>query len=290
MLKFTVLYAVFVIGTLYLVVDPQPPKVAVDVAVAATQAAHDDQPVLPDDFGTQTGIAAIWSAVASSSPATETLIPGVTLRTTDGSFRCLPCEQQMRILIAAGGMTPDGVPIWPFRILKTDKYAVPTWVPDGVEDGSDKILVGVREPVTLKRWIESYATKQVQNNCPEKWVVDVDGSDSRAIFLALAEALRRQDDAQLAPQGFLPAIPIDLNDDLLKVLDALLSKDGYTRNGFQVVWPAGKRRMTFEPGINVLVRKVVEADATVTAIEIDGRDVTLSLNGTILRQLTVRLK
>jgi hypothetical protein len=35
---------------------------------------------------------------------------------------------------------------------------------------------------------------------------------------------------------------------------------------------------------------VVEVDATITAIEIDGREVTLSLSGTILSQLTVRLK
>jgi len=81
-----------------------------------------------------------------------------------------------------------------------------------------------------------------------------------------------------------------VNDDLLKVLDALLGKDGYTGNGLQVKWPAGKRRLTFEPGITVVFRKVVEVDATITAIEIDGRDVTLSLAGTLLKQLTVRLK
>lgn len=285
MLKLTVLYVVFVISTLYYVV--QPPKVAVNVAVAATQAAKDDQPALPDDFGTQTGIAATWTVV-SESP--DTLVPGVTLRTADDTFRCLPCERQAKILIEAGGMTKDGVPIWPFRIVKTHEYAVPTWVPDGVPDDSDQILVGVREPVSLKKWIDAHAKKSSSNNSPEKWRVDVDGSDSRVIVLALAEALRRQEAAQPVVTGFLPAIPIDLDDDLLKVLDALLSKDGYTRNGFEVVWPVGKRRMTFEPGIHVTVRKVVEADATVMAIEIDGRDVTLSLNGKILKQLTVRLK
>lgn len=285
MFKLTVLYVVFVISTLYYVA--QPPKVAVNVAVAATQAAKDDQPTLPDDFGTQTGIAATWTVV-SESP--DTLVPGVTLRTADDTFRCLPCERQAKILIEAGGMTKDGVPIWPFRIVKTHEYAVPTWVPDGVSDDSDQILVGVREPVSLKKWIDSHAKKPSSNNSPEKWRVDVDGSDSRVIVLALAEALRRQEAAQPAVTGFLPAIPIDLDDDLLKVLDALLSKDGYTRNGFEVVWPVGKRRMTFEPGIHVTVRKVVEADATVMAIEIDGRDVTLSLNGKILKQLTVRLK
>lgn len=285
MFKLTVLYVAFVISTLYYVV--QPPKVAVNVAVAATQAAKDDQPALPDDFGTQTGIAATWTVV-SESP--DTLVPGVTLRTADDTFRCLPCERQAKILIEAGGMTKDGVPIWPFRIVKTHEYAVPTWVPDGVSDDSDQILVGVREPVSLKKWIDAHAKKSSSNNSPEKWRVDVDGSDSRVIVLALAEALRRQEAAQPAVTGFLPAIPIDLDDDLLKVLDALLSKDGYTRNGFEVVWPVGKRRMTFEPGIHVTVRKVVEADATVMAIEIDGRDVTLSLNGKILKQLTVRLK
>ena len=284
MFKLTVLYVAFVLSTLYYVA--QPPKVAVNVAVAATQAAHDDQPTLPDDFGTQTGIAATWSVVSES----DALIPGVTLRTADDTFRCLPCERQAKILIEAGGMTKDGVPIWPFRIIKTHEYAVPTWVPDGVPDDSDQILVGVREPVSLKKWIDAHAKKPSSNNSPEKWRVDVDGSGSRVIFLALAEALQRQDADQSIARGFLPAIPIDVNDDLLKVLDALLSKDGYTRNGFEVVWPVGKRRMTFEPGIQVTVRKVVEADATVTAIEIDGRDVTLSLNGRVLKELTVRLK
>lgn len=284
MLKLTIVYVVFVLSMIHAMA--QPPKVAVDVAVVATQAAKDDQPVLPDDFGTKTSIAATWTAAESA----ETLMPGVTLRTTDGSFRCIPCEQQYKILIAAGGMTADGTPVWPFRIEKTNKYAVPTWVPDGVDDGSNQILIGVREAVSLKKWIESHAKKEVASNSPEKWIVDVDGSDSRAIFLALVEALRRQDDAQSTATGFLPAIPIDLNDDLLKVLDALLSKDGYTGKGFQVAWPEGKRRMTFEPGISVTVRKVVEVDATVTAIEIDGREVTLSLTGTIVKELTVRLK
>jgi hypothetical protein len=219
-------------------------------------------------------------------------VAGVTLYTgdlIDGKEWCAPCIQQKKILIDAGGMTADGEPIWPFKIVYTNEMTVPQWVPDGEIAGSKKILIGTREPKTLEAWIRGYAKRAVQNS-PDMAVVEVDGSDSRAIVLALAESLRRQEDTQPAVQGFLPAVPLDVNDDLLKVLDALLSRDGYTSNGLKVKWPAGKRRMTFEPGITVVFRKVVEVDATITAIEIDGREVTLSLAGTFLKQLTVRLK
>jgi len=267
----------------------QSPQVAVEVATAAVKAAEDDQPAQPDDFGQASRqVSAKWIAEGVSSE----LEPGVTLFTgglIDGKEWCQPCIQQRDILIKAGGMTEDGNAVWPFRIVKTNEMTVPQWVPDGEEPGSKKILVGAREPKSLELWIKGYA-KQPSSNCPVSAVVEVDGSDSRSIVLALAESLRRQEDTQPAVQGFLPAVPLDVNDDLLKVLDALLGKDGYTGNGLQVKWPAGKRRLTFEPGITVVFRKVVEVDATITAIEIDGRDVTLSLAGTLLKQLTVRLK
>jgi hypothetical protein len=276
----------------YLMIFPvygQPPKVAVEVATAAVKAAEEDQPVLPDDFGQASRqVSAKWVAEGMSGE----LEPGVTLFTgglIDGKEWCAGCVTQNTILIKAGGMTADGVPIWPFKIVKTNEMTVPQWVPDGEEPGSSKILIGPREAKTLERWIKGYA-KQPASNYPVSAVVEVDGSDSRAIVLALAESLRRQEDTQPAVQGFLPAVPLDVNDDLLKVLDALLGKDGYTGNGLQVMWPAGKRRVTFEPGIKIVFRKVVEVDATITAIEIDGREVTLSLAGTLLKELTVRLK
>ena len=259
----------------------QPPKVVVDVAVAASQAAKDDQPVLPDDFGQAArAVSAKWIVVKSSGE----LQPGCTLYTADGDW-CAPCNQQAKILIKAGGMTKDGVPIWPFKIVKTNEMTVPQWVSD---TGDVEPMIGPRE-AGLKEWIERRAKKAAENR-PDIVVVEVDGSDSRSIVLALAESIRRQDDTQPAVQGFLPAVPLDVNDDLLKVLDALIGKDGYTGEGFSVKWPAGKRKVTFEPGIQVWFRKVVEVDATITAIEIDGREVTLSLSGTILSQLTVRLK
>ena len=259
----------------------QPPKVVVDVAIAATEAAKDDQPVMPDDFGQAArAVSAKWQAVESSGE----LQPGCTLYTADGDW-CKGCKIQDKILIKLGGMTPDGVPIWPFKIVKTNEMTVPQWVSD---TGDVEPMMGARE-AGLKEWIERRAKKAAENS-PDKLVVEVDGSDSRSIVLALAEAVRRQDDTQPAVQGFLPAVPLDVNDDLLKVLDALIGKDGYTGEGFSVKWPAGKRKVTFEPGIQVWFRKVVEVDATITAIEIDGREVTLSLSGTILSQLTVRLK
>jgi hypothetical protein len=269
---------------------PQPPKVAVETANASVQAAADDQPILPDDFGQASRqIAAKWVAEGTAGASD---VPGVTLYTgdlIDGKEWCEPCRRQKKILIDAGGMTAGGEPIWPFRIVYTNEMTVPQWVPDGEIAGSDKILIGPREPKTLEAWIRGYARLAAQKT-PDMTVVEVDGSDSRTIVLALAESLRRQEDTQPDVQGFLQAVPLDVNDDLLKVLDALLSRDGYTGNGLQVKWPAGKRRLTFEPGIQVVFRKVVEVDATITAIEIDGREVTLSLAGTFLKQLTVRLK
>lgn len=259
----------------------QPPKVVVDVAVAATEAAKDDQPVMPDDFGQASrAVSAKWQAVES----TGELQPGCTLYTADGDW-CAGCKVQNKILIKLGGMTAGGVPVWPFKIVKTNEMTVPQWVSD---TNDVEPMIGARE-AGLKDWIERRAKKAAENS-PDKLVVEVDGSDSRSIVLALAEAVRRQDDTQPAVQGFLPAVPLDVNDDLLKVLDALIGKDGYTGEGFSVKWPAGKRRVSFEPGVNVWFRKVVEVDATITAIEIDGREVTLSLGGTILSQLTVRLK
>ena len=45
----------------------QPPKVVVDVAIAATEAAKDDQPVLPDDFGQDArAVSAKWMASEST--------------------------------------------------------------------------------------------------------------------------------------------------------------------------------------------------------------------------------
>lgn len=259
----------------------QPPKVVVDVAVAATQAVKDDQPVMPDDFGQASrAVSATWRPAESSG----TLEPGCTLYTADGDW-CAACKLQEKILIKAGGMTADGKPIWPFNIVKTNEMTVPQWVSD---TNDVEPMIGARES-GLKEWIERRAKKAAENY-PAKQVVEVDGSDSRSIVLALAEAVRRQDDTQPAAQGFLPAVPLDVNDDLLKVLDALIGKDGYAGEGFSVKWPAGKRRVSFEPGIQVWFRKVVEVDATITAIEIDGREVTLSLSGMILSQLTVRLK
>ena len=282
--------SVFLLNILTLSVSAQPPKVVVDVAVAATEAAKDDQPVMPDDFGQAArAVSATWKPVESAG----VLQPGCTLYTSEpinGKEWCQGCGLQKQILIKLGGMTPDGEPIWPFRIVRvkreSQEITIPQWVPD--DDTDVEPMIGARE-AGLKDWIERRAKKAVEN-CPDKMVVEVDGSDSRSIVLALAESIRRQDDTQPAVQGFLPAVPLDVNDDLLKVLDALIGKDGYTGEGFSVKWPAGKRKVTFEPGIQVWFRKVVEVDATITAIEIDGREVTLSLSGTILSQLTVRLK
>lgn len=267
----------------------QPPKVAVDVATAATEASVADQPIMPDDYGQRSGTAPVmakWNA--GTVPVTGYVVPGVTLFTTDGSFPCAPCKVQERILIEAGGMTPDGKPIWPFKIERVGDREVPQWVPDN----GDAPLSGAREAVSLHKWILAYAKSPVQsgNKYLDKLVVEVDGNDSHAVMMALAESIRRESDTQPAVTGFLPAIPVDVNDSLLKVLDSLLGKEGYKSSGLSVVWPAGNRKMTFEPGLQVNFQKFIEIDATVHSIAINGRDITLSLSGTLVKELTVRLK
>lgn len=271
----------------------QPPKVAVDVATAATEASVADQPVMPDDYGQRSNTAPVMAKWNSGTvPVTGYVVPGVTLFTADDRpedpFPCAPCKQQARILIEAGGMTPDGKPIWPFKIEYVRDRSVPQWVPDN----GDAPLSGAREAVSLHKWILAYAKSPVksENKYPDKLVVEVDGSDSHAVMMALAESIRRQSDTQPAVTGFLPAIPVDVNDSLLKVLDSLLAKEGYNGSGLKVVWPAGNRKMTFEPGLQVTFRKFIEIDATVNAIAISGHDVTLFLSGTLVKELTVRLK
>jgi hypothetical protein len=271
----------------------QPPKVAVDVATAATEASVADQPIMPDDYGQRSGTAPVMAKWNSGNvPVTGYVVPGVTLFTADDTpedpFPCAPCRLQLRILVEAGGMTPDGVPIWPFKIKHVKDGAVPQWVPDN----GDAPLSGPREAVSLHKWILAYAKSPVQsgNKYRDKLVVEVDGSDSHAVMMALAESIRRESDTQPAVTGFLPAIPVDVNDSLLKVLDSLLGKEGYNGGGLKVIWPAGNRKMTFEPGLQVNFKKFIEIDATVHSIAINGRDVTLSLSGTLVKELTVRLK
>lgn len=270
-------------------ISAQPPKVAVDVATVATEANKVDQPILPDDYGKQEAgsVMATWSR--PDIPVTGYVVPGVTLYTANGNW-CAPCKVQERILIDAGGMKPDGTPVWPFKIVRTDERDVPAWVPDNDPAAE---LTGPREPITLKAWIYGYAHapagSPVKNN-PASVVVTVDSTSSHAVLMALAESLRRQSDTQPAVAGFLPAIPLDVNDSLLKILDSLLSAEGYQSGSLSVSWPSVNRKVSFEPGISLSFKKIVEVDATVTAISIKGRDVTLYLSGTILKELTVRLK
>lgn len=269
-------------------ISAQPPKVAVDVATAATEANKVDQPILPDDYGKQEAgsVMATWSRV--DIPVTGYVVPGVTLYTSD-TIPCAPCKVQERILINAGGMKADGTPVWPFKIVRTDERSVPAWVPDN----GDAEMLGAREANSLKAWIFAYTHAPAgapAKNYPSSMVVTVDSASSHAVIMALAESLRRTSDTQPAVSGFLPAIPIDVDDSLLKVLDALLGAEGYQSGSLSVKWPSVNRKVTFEPGITLAFKKIIEVDATVTAISIKGRDVTLYLSGTILKELTVRLK
>jgi hypothetical protein len=267
----------------------QPPKVVVDIAAEGQKAKQDDKPVLPDDFGAQVRSAAI--AYKITEPSEEVVTAGgavATLYTADGNW-CAPCKQQAQIL------SEGNVPSHLYRIVKLRQSdfphshvkSVPTWVPD---DGGPS-HTGPRTAEGLTQWLTALSQKSVVPKSPHGRVFEVDGTDTKSIFSALEEVARReQDGSPQAVQGWLPAIPVDVDDSLLQVMDALLSKEGYARNGFQASWGAGKHRISFDPGMSVRFKKYVEVDLIVKSIEVDGRVVTLSLEGPIINTLTVRLK
>lgn len=120
--------------------------------------------------------------------------------------------------------------------------------------------------------------------------VEIDSDDPRYVISAIAEALQQESDEPPAVQGILPALPIDLDDDLLKLLDSLLSPDGYRKDGLQLTWGTGLKKVSFEPGMYLKFRKVAEVDATIHSLEVNGRTVTVFLSGTIISKLTVKLK
>lgn len=132
--------------------------------------------------------------------------------------------------------------------------------------------------------------RQIASNPPSEWVVHVDGSTSRDVLSAIAEAVRRESDTQPAVQGFLPAIPVDIDDGILDLLDSLMSPDGYRKDGIQVYWGNGPRKIILEPGLYLKFRKVVEVDATVHSLTVDGKTIVAELSGTLVSKLTVKLK
>lgn len=258
----------------------QPPKVVVDVAIDGNQAKQDDKPLLPDDFGQAS------RSVQYTMSQPDTAV--ATLYTADGNW-CAPCKQQEQIL-------RDGnVPKELYRVVKLGREdfaaypqvsSVPTWVPD---DGSTA-YVGPRTADGLTAWLTALRQRSAAKS-PDNRTFHVDGEDTKDIFLALEEIARQtQDGAPQATQGWIPTVPVDIDDSLLKILDSLLSSDGYTAGGVKLSWGTGKRSITFDPGMQVRFKKYVEVDLVVERIDVDGRLVTLTLDGTIVNTLTVRLK
>jgi hypothetical protein len=296
--------AVFFVGLLAglaVCADP-PPAVIIDVDASAQLAIEEEAPVLPDDFAKNDPprISANWledipPAVINDDP-TEGRPAVVTLFTSDGTWKCKPCEDQTitiaaikpkfeyaTIPVPAAGQSPSG--------------KVPYWLaPDGA------FFEGNMDAKTLEKWVADHSPKKgetVQAFEAEKLkqqkalsVVQIDGSSSSAVFAALVDHLSRSVSAAgpKIAQSWLPEIDVDVADPLLAVLDSMLSKDGYKLGGLKVAWPAGKRSVIFDPPVDVAYRKILEVSSKVKSVEINGREVVIRLDGRLINDLKVRLK
>jgi hypothetical protein len=282
---------------------PVPPAVSVDVDVSAQSAIEEEAPVLPDDFAINDPprVSADWMeeippAVVEDdgdSAGEEVGFSGFTLFTSDGTWTCKPCDDQQAVLsglkpkfsyrtipVPAAGQSPSGL--------------VPYWIaPDGKE------FQGNMDAKTLKEWVEKHkeakreeVSKVAAEEVKGLQIVKVDGSSSSAVVAALVEHLSRAGMAESArvAQSWLPEIDIDVNDPMLKVLDGLLSAKGLEIGGAKISWPAGKRGISFDPPIDVSYRKILEVSSQVKAVEVNGREVTLRLNGRLISDLKVILK
>lgn len=290
---------------------PLPPAVSVDVDASAQLAIEEEAPVLPDDFAKNDPprVSADWleeipPAVIEDdgdSAGKEVGFSGFTLFTSDGTWTCKPCNDQQDVLsglkpkfayrtipVPAEGQSPSGL--------------VPYWIaPDGTE------FQGNMDAKTLKEWVEKHKEakrEEVSKDAGEEVkpkslaVVKVDGSSSSAVIAALVEHVGRTElikSGKLSPsgavaRGWLPEIDVDLDDPMLKVLDGLLSAKGLEIGGAKISWPTGKRSIAFDPPIDVSYRKILEVSSQVKAVEVNGREVTLRLNGRLISDLKVILK
>lgn len=256
------------------------------------------------------------SKFAKSQASGSSRMTGFKLFTSDGSFRCPACDQQKTILnsggllfdyetirVPSGGSLPRGVGV------------VPCW-----QSPNGKTLVGVHQISQLNDWAvknpghrpdaapaspAAPADIAAESSVPPVTEVDLEAKTSTAILQAIAAHVQRIEERNSgksnpiesaavggAVQSWLPEIDIDVDDGLLKILDGLLAKDGYTAGGLTVGWPAsaGKRSIQFSPALAIRFRKILEVDVEIKSVSIEGRTVTLNLTGRFLSTLVVRLK
>jgi hypothetical protein len=279
---------------------PLSPAVSVDVDASAQLAIEEEAPVLPDDFAKNDPprVSADWleeipPAVVEDDSIDQDRPKVATLFTSDGTWKCRACDIQTGYLstsqpkfgyetvkVPAQGQSPTGL--------------VPYWVaPDGTG------FEGYMSSDKLEKWIKDHTptegtkvSKDAAEDVKGLQIVKVDGSSSSAVVAALVEHLSRAGMAESArvAQSWLPEIDVDVNDPMLKVLDGLLSAKGLEIGGAKISWPAGKRSIAFDPPIDVSYRKILEVSAAVKAVEVNGREVTLRLNGRLISDLKVILK
>lgn len=267
------------------------------VALALHDAAH-SKTIKADDLVTVNSV--------NPSAAGNMRDSGITLFTSDGTWRCGQCDIQKRNLsgenvsfdfktmkVPAEGRSPTG--------------SVPFWLG---ADGST--FEGAMTATQLETWAKlhgrhadpakTHASSAVESQTQKPiTTVEIDGSSSSAVLAALFEHINRSEiahkssssDSSKSPQaiqGWLPEIDIDLDDPMLKILDAMMSADGYTMGGLKVSWPAGKRAVVFDPPVDVAYRKVLEVTSRVKSIEVNGREVLVRLDGRLIQDLRVKLK
>lgn len=130
------------------------------------------------------------------------------------------------------------------------------------------------------------ATTKTQQ-APPTASADVTGDDLRLIVASLSQALESPSEAS---QGVVQSIPVDVDDSLLRMLEMLQSDAGKPSGGLTVWFGDKEQKVEFSPPLKVRFERIVEVNAQVRWLKCRGRQVTFGLSGTILNELTIRLK
>jgi hypothetical protein len=271
-----------------------PPDVSLSVSASAQLAVEDESPVLPDDFAKNDPpqISANWLPREALNASAEKG-SGITLFSSDGTWRCGPCVEQQKIL--AGNP-----PTFEFAMVGVPKEGqspsglVPCW------QGADgAVFTGVMSASQLESWAKAHGPKPKTSGAKKPTdvkplsSVEVDSRNASAVLLALASHVERSQKPKpesVSGRTWLPEIDVDLNDPFLKMLDGLLSADGIQLGGARVAWPTGQRSIAFDPPVQASYRKILEVSVAIKAVEVSGREVVLRLDGRLIPDLKVILK
>lgn len=246
------------------------------IAMALHDAAH---PKIYRNGRKDPPLITSWKTVSAVSDN-----PQLTLFTADDSWRCGACEVQKRLLSEGDFL--------PYKIVRVPAEGssptgtVPCWkAPDGATIG------GAFSARNLNPWARRHGAADQPVETPSPVVsVAIEGGTSGSVLAALAEHVRRQStpDEIQPSEGLLPEIDADVDDGLIKLLDAMISPAGYENGAIRIRWPDGSKQLSFSPAVEIRFRKIVEIDVKLTGLRVDGREITLQLDG--FPDLVVRLK